>query len=240
MIKILFQMLIPILFTGVAMAGKASEGGEKYCMQFSNIAGKIANDLLAIGNEKVQKIVPGIDVNEFWERKKVMSCVPVIFLDRTAKSYPSSNQVELLVNDSIEISSWNELSRMEKHKLVIHELNVLAGYELDGEYFLSEKLFEVLMKELTQEYSILKMKGSEVSLDKIKKTVTVISPFFGSSNNVSSLSQYCQYFNLRDLGMYETEPNRWGGAMIVLHENGGYHYSDSPGFKIKSVTCGLD
>lgn len=194
--KVMSLIVMLFVFEG-AYAGKASEGGEKYCMsEFTPLLEKLANDLLILGNDKVTKVAPKIDVNVIWEKARLHSCIPVLELDRSARSYPESNKVELLVEESLSISSWQELSSLEKYQLAMHELLVLSGYETDGRYFLSKILLKLLISEIGNEYKLIHLDGEEITINSDKRVVSIYKPRFKGWLILEG-SQYCEFNSLK-------------------------------------------
>lgn len=155
-----------------AKGGMDGGGGDPHCAEYANIAGKISVALARVGQENINKINPLVDARSFWEVKKQMRCVPTESLDRVARSYRPSVKgqpyTELLV------SEWAKLSFIAKARLATHELAVMAGYENDGEYFVSEPLFNEIAKHVDDFKSPF---GGEQIYNK-DGSVTFVNPTF--------------------------------------------------------------
>ncbi|MFL5812437.1 MAG: hypothetical protein ACJ763_02570 [Bdellovibrionia bacterium] len=124
-----------LLLSSLAHAGKESSGGgNASCAEFADIAGMIVGGLKSLGQAKVSAINPKVkitDLNNVYER---LRCIPVNTLDRQARSYPREGRTDLLVKE------WRRLSDEKKQRLVAHELAVLARYEVDGQYNISDDI----------------------------------------------------------------------------------------------------
>ncbi len=125
----------------LASTGKeGGNGGDARCAEYSDMIGRIASALLTIGQAKVDQANVIVRVDDLWKIKRSLKCLPVKALDRQARSYSSESRTELLAE------SWAGLSLVQKIRLSAHELAVLANYEADGEYFISESMIEILAK----------------------------------------------------------------------------------------------
>ena len=95
--------------------------------------------LKTIGQEKVSRENAVINVDELLRIKQSpLKCLPVKNLDRQARSIPAEKLTKLDAED------WEKMTMFEKIVLVNHELSVLAKYETDGEYFISEDIETIL------------------------------------------------------------------------------------------------
>jgi hypothetical protein len=139
--KVIALTLFGSLLMSSAYAGPRSGGGGDFrCAEYADLADRIASTLAEVGQEKVNSVNDTIRVDDMERVSKRLVCIPVSSLDRQARSYPASGRTDLLV------FSWEGLSRPEKVRLTAHEMSILAGYEVDGEYSVSNKLVEILQK----------------------------------------------------------------------------------------------
>lgn len=138
--------------------GNSGGGGDIRCAEYSDLVGKIVSTLHGSDPENVAKELHGLDVKVLLRVKKNLKCFPVQELNRQAFSYPQTVTTKLLA------SSWEEMTYPEKVRLATHELCVLAGYEFDGQYALSQKIMQYLVVPLAiygrQNFGILYSDGS--------------------------------------------------------------------------------
>lgn len=161
---------------GAKGGGMDGGGGDPHCVEYTNIAGKISVALVKVGQENVNKINPLVDVKSFWEVKKQLRCVPVESSDRVARSYkPTSTEQARTV---LLTAEWEKLSFVAKARLTTHELAVMAGYENDGEYFVSEPIFNEIAKQIGDFQSPF---GGQQIYNK-DGSVTFVNPTFGGVN----------------------------------------------------------
>lgn len=113
-------------------------GGNASCAEYSDLLGKVAYSLNQLGQREASKSVSIINVASLWEIKRSLKCLPVLDQPRTAYSVPKTRTTTLLYKE------WDLLTLVSKVRLVVHELAVLAEYEGDGEYFVSEDIMKLL------------------------------------------------------------------------------------------------
>lgn len=155
--------------------GAHGGGGHHSCQEYVGLAGRIVYELTKIEKNQPEliKSLP-IELNRYKEilkgagdLKKPLTCLPVEQLDRDARSYQDSNSTNLLWQ------SWNNLILPKKIQLTVHELCVLAGDEVDGQYNVSKDILAIVM----QSSSTLKyeLQAESVRVNN-NKTVTFIRP----------------------------------------------------------------
>ncbi|NUM88236.1 MAG: hypothetical protein HUU37_03440 [Bdellovibrionales bacterium] len=120
--------------------GVSGGGGDARCAEYVQLAGRVAMALKTVGSKNVRASNGVIDVDQIWNIRRAVKCIPSEKLNRQAISYPKKNETKL------DVAKWEKMSKYEKLRLVMHELSVLAGYEKDGEYFVSEDMEEILRK----------------------------------------------------------------------------------------------
>ncbi len=142
-------------------------GGDIRCAEFSDLARKLASALSQAGQIEVNKIDPKIRVLRIEEISSELRCLPVKVLDREARSYPSEMRIDLLVD------RWDDLTAIKKLRLVAHELAVLAEYEAEGEYSVSENILNIA-KEHSQ--FIRNSLSASTTITNPDKSVTLFNP----------------------------------------------------------------
>lgn len=155
--------------------GMGSGGGYVYCGEFQDTVGRIASTLVTVGQDVVDRTNRVIRVDELWAIKRVLTCLPVSELDRQARSNPATKHTDLLVQPFNGLTPWQNLSRSEQMRLAAHELAVLAGYENDGEYFISESMFAIL-KANSREFKLIDVTADQV-LGNADGSVTLLRPY---------------------------------------------------------------
>lgn len=138
---VIITMSMVSFFSHAAGEGAGSGGGgDVRCYEYSNLVGQIVKSLAVVGQEKIDSVNPLIRVDQLVGIKQKLKCLPVKKLDRQARSYSEDVRTDLLVTE------WQRLEHVEKIKLASHELSVLAGYETDGEYFVSEDIVKIAIE----------------------------------------------------------------------------------------------
>lgn len=156
-----------------AVDGKEiGNGGETNCAEYSDFVGRIVSILYKVGQNEVDTVNPLIRVSDLWDVKRKLVCKPVIQLDRHARSYTSDTHTDLLT------SEWAKLSVPQKVRLAAHELAVLANYEKDGEYFMSNDM--VAIAEANSEY-FKNLTLAEQVIQNPDGTVTFLKPFVSTN-----------------------------------------------------------
>jgi hypothetical protein len=236
--KIAIVMALSLCWSLNVMAGKASEGGEKNCMELYSLASKAINDLFVVGQEKVSERLPMVNLSELFEARKKLRCIPVLELDRTARTEKSTGVLELLVNEESQIPSWNELDDKLKLQLVLHEVNIIAGLETDGDYFFSDELVKLLISNFKKEYLVLEMTAAKKIFNSSSNTVTLISPSY-DGEEIDKDAAYCEFYGLGSpsiRGSYE-RANRL--PAINLLPDGGVGLVDTY-YVISHISCKLN
>jgi hypothetical protein len=134
-----FALTLFVTLMGSAHAGpRSGGGGDPRCAEFSNLMGEVVKTLAIVGQDKLNSINPLVRLEDLIKVKRNLRCLPVEELDREAISYPADGHTDLLV------SEWENQGMREKLSLTTHEMCVLAGYENDGEYYVSEDLVKAV------------------------------------------------------------------------------------------------
>lgn len=168
-----FVLLICLSTSSFALASKidgagSGGGGDVRCFEYSNLVGEVVKSLAIAGQDKVDQLNPLIRVNDLITIKSKLKCLPVEELDRQARSYPEDLHTDLLV------SNWDKLGQMEKINLASHELSILAKYENDGEYFVSEDIIKIV----SENSKYLKNQlAAERVINNTDGSVTFFNPF---------------------------------------------------------------
>lgn len=170
----MIMMIITTLFLPSAKAQQGKEGsggGYEACAKYIEMAEKIIFELSLTQsfNKAIKLEKLGSNIQKY---KRILvtplKCVPVKKLDREARSYPSEVRTELLWG------KWENLTLPQKIRLQVHELAVLAGDELDGQYHFSKELFKILIS--GSEYFSLRLRAEAVIEN--NKYITLINPFY--------------------------------------------------------------
>lgn len=175
-----------ILCSTVALAGSLSAenvtlreggvnggGGDVRCAEYQTMAGRIALAFRQIGQPKVNETLDLINVKQIWEIKQGLKCIPDSQIPRQAVSIPSQKLTKLKGED------WEKFNSFEKMRLTLHELAVLAGYEKDGEYMISEVMLELLQKNSVY---FNDLSHAEHTIRNPDETVTFLNPFVLDQN----------------------------------------------------------
>lgn len=236
--KIAIVTALSLCWSLNVMAGKASEGGEKNCMELYSLASKAINDLFVVGQEKVSERLPMVNLSELFEARKKLRCIPVLELDRTARTEKATGVLELLVNEESQIPSWNELSDKLKLQLVLHEINIIAGLETDGDYFFSDELVNLLISIFKKEYLVLEMTASEKLFNIATNTVTLVSPKYNKMS-IYKHAAYCEFYGLEGLSDRAVYSSSHRMSTIHLSPEGGVDVTKSR-YIITHISCKLD
>jgi hypothetical protein len=225
--------------------GEVGNGGDSRCADYTNIAGKIAVELLQIGQDRIDDVNKVINVDEIWKIKKGLRCIPVTALDRQARSYPDGH-TELLVKE------WEKLTIGQKVRLTAHELAVIAGYESDGEYFISESIVELVVK--SSSYfnkaiflETLKTKSKSV-IENSDGSYTLIYPedringgWYGFADAQSNLKGVCIFLGFKQYVTSHSDRRSQQGSFILIDEFGHFmnlQPRDNPNMlELTSITC---
>jgi hypothetical protein len=183
--------------------------------------------------------------------------LPTNFLDRQARSSRTTMQTDLLVAKSYGIEPWQNLSKAEQVRLVTHELSVLAGYENDGEYFISESMQEIL-KMHSPGFKLISI-SAETIIENKDGSVTLIYPYLMHQSSKYYLGEVpdlypgkgqqsdpkgiCTYLNLPNTHAYvlTSEDYRNEHRLAVINNLGhlvGLWYSANHyHIRVRSITC---
>jgi hypothetical protein len=250
-------MALMVICSHQAKAGNDGGGGYIYCAQYMDTAGRVAEVLMKIGQTKVNQESGVVKVDELWNIRIQMSCLPAQNLDRQARSNPETKHTELLVENSNGIIPWQYISKAEQLRLVVHELSVLARYENDGEYFVSDTILIILSKYSTKFKYVNVM--ADLVLENQDGSITMLGPYINykgeryllgyaeGTTPMLDANGTCTYFNLRNnnvspffakeymgLGLIKgiAVIDRQGHLVNVLDRQ-QYH-----NVILKSITCG--
>jgi hypothetical protein len=130
--------------------------------------GEIVKSLALVGQDKINAVNPLVRLDDLIKVKRNLKCLPVQELDREARSYPADGHTDLLV------SEWEKQDLYEKISLTTHEMSVLASYENDGEYYISEDLVKIVR---TNSQSINNQMSAEQVIENKEGSVTLVRPF---------------------------------------------------------------
>lgn len=157
----------------IADGGGSTNGGDtRCCKEYSKIVGQVAYALVKIGNDKVQAESPLVSVDKLWNIKQKLRCIPATNLDRQARS--DSQQLITW----LDVKKWDALkSDYAKTKLITHELAVLAEYESDGEYLISNDIDNVLRKYPNDLRGIMFGRFAELVTINPDNTIFLYKPF---------------------------------------------------------------
>jgi hypothetical protein len=129
----------------IIMAGGADAGGGAFfCAEYSDLVRKIIFDLNELGQTEINS--DKIKLVDLLQIKEKIKCIPVKSLDRTIRSSPSLGTSYLLYDGTS--TTWQYLHMSEKIRLATHEIAILASYEFDGEYAVSDKIQEILKQKI--------------------------------------------------------------------------------------------
>jgi hypothetical protein len=165
--------LIPICGTShAAVGGSDGGGGDARCAEFSDQVGRIAMGLMNIGQEDINEVSKVVIAKDLWQIKRSMRCLPVAQLDRQARSNPETLETRLFVD------SWAKNTEYGKFRLAAHELAVLARYENDGEYFVSNEIVKILSQKSSEFATLVKRKNSlaDTVITNPDGSVTFVNP----------------------------------------------------------------
>lgn len=175
-IFILIMLLISVTqLKAQDSGGMGSGGGYVYCAEYQDMVGRIASALVTVGQGTVDGTNKVIRVNDLWSIKKVLTCLPVVELDRQARSNPTSKHTDLLIQVFNGIIPWQNLSKTEQMRLAAHELAVLAGYENDGEYFISSDMISIL-KRYSSQFKLIDVTADQI-FTSADGSVTLYRPY---------------------------------------------------------------
>jgi hypothetical protein len=152
---------------------ETSGGGDARCYEYTNLVGEIVKTLVTTGQEKIDQVDSVIRVSELLKIKSALRCIPVDQLDRQARSYPEEVYTDLLVKD------WEKLNSLDKINLASHELAVLAKYENDGEYYISEDIVKIVA---SNSKKLRDQMNAEQVTYKADGTATFQNPFIRINN----------------------------------------------------------
>lgn len=177
---------VTLLSQSPAFAGAGSGGGgDPRCSEYSNLMGEIVKSLAIAGQDKISAVNPLVRLDDLVKVKRNLKCLPVKELDREARSYPADGHTDLLV------SEWEKQDLNQKINLTAHEMSVLATYENDGEYYISEDLVKIVR---ASSKSINAQMSAEQVVENVDGSVTLDHPFamiegqkiyFGIEANIS-------------------------------------------------------
>ncbi len=166
---VLAVLTLTAAIPSLSYAGAGSGGGgDPRCSEYSNVMGNIIKALALAGQDKINSVNPLIRLDDLIKIKQNLKCLPVEELDREARSYPADGHTDLVVDE------WEKQGLYEKVNLTAHELSVLAGYENDGEYFVSEDIVKIV-RDSSQKMNNLM--SAEQVIDNPDGSVTLIRPF---------------------------------------------------------------
>jgi hypothetical protein len=162
-------LTLSLLSQSPALAGAGSGGGgDPRCAEYSNLMGEIVKALALAGQDKINAINPLVRLDDLIQVKRNLKCLPAQELDREARSYPADGHTDLLV------SEWEKQDLNQKINLTAHELSVLASYENDGEYYISEDLVKIVR---ASSQSINNRMSADQVIENNDGSVTFIHPF---------------------------------------------------------------
>lgn len=218
-------VILPIVVLGISAGVFAKNSGGSYCStEFFPIAEKLTNDLVMLGNRRVNRWVSNVDVKQLKGKLDSMSCLPVKDLDQTLKINTELNSVELLVTDSSNAMGWGKLELRERYELIIHALLVLAGFEIEEENYLSIAILEFLRNEVGGEYFLLALQGEKIVVNRRTNIVSVHKPVF-QGKPILANSAYCMFYGLRKIKVKSTFPYEGEEEMgVALLSRGEYYY----------------
>ena len=148
-------------------------GGDARCAEYLDITAKVAIALKKIGQEKISKENPIIKADEIWNiRRAPLKCLPGKDLDRQARSYPDKKLTKL------DVEKWEKMNRYEKIRLAMHELSVLARYEGDGEYFISDDIKNLLKENPNRLQMDMYGEFAKAIVKNKNGSITFFDPFF--------------------------------------------------------------
>lgn len=178
--KLFFTSFIALAATPI-FGGQEGKGGDPYCAEFSDSLGRIAAALKTMGQEKINLVNAVINESDLWNIKKRFKCKPVDQLDRQAKSFSAKTETHL------DWQKFRDLKFYNRIRLIAHELCVLAEYEGDGEYFVSDDLMRLLTE--NSEYFKFKLQAEEV-IRNPNGSVTFVAPFLVIGEKVYPFATY--------------------------------------------------
>jgi hypothetical protein len=181
--------------------GREGGGGCPLCQESYERGLMLAKVLQEIGLTEVQKKVPKIEsLDSLYSIVRSRKVVPVRKLPggRTMKSYPKEGVTEVVKK------SYAKLSTHQRNKLELHEILVLMGIEIDGEYIWSNSLLEFFpdydrLDSRAKAYSfsstscLIHLPLSSVDRNSYRRGYDIYR-FLDASG--SSLEGVCRYFNL--------------------------------------------
>lgn len=217
-------VMFPIMVFSISASVVAKTSGGSYCStEFFPVAEKITNDLIMLGNRRVNRWVSNVDVKKLKEKLDSMSCLPVRDLDQTLKIHAEKNSVELLVTDSSKAVGWGNLHIREKYELIIHALLVLAGFEIEVENYLSIAILDLLKNEVGGEYFMLALQGEKIVVNRRTNIVSVHKPSFQGMSILAN-SAYCMFYGLKEIKVKSSFPYKGQEEMGVALLSRGEHY----------------
>ncbi|MFL5812783.1 MAG: hypothetical protein ACJ763_04345 [Bdellovibrionia bacterium] len=163
-----FTLLTSLLVSPAHAGPRSGGGGDARCLEYANLMGEIVKTLALAGQDKINAINPLVRLDDLIQVKRNLRCLPVVQLDRQARSNPATGQTDLLVNE------WEKLDLNQKLGLTAHEMSVLAGYENDGEYYISEDLVKIAR---TNSQAINNRMSADQVMENNDGSVTFIRPF---------------------------------------------------------------
>ena len=139
--KLAISALILMSLNQIAYAqSEGSHGGVQECSEYHDMMVQLNTALSALPEADVLKISPKIDRAQIERQVTNLKVTPSAEpLDRTIKSNPDED------TSIIDIKKYQDmLSVVNKYRLDTHELLVLGNVERDGEYRVSDQLFQAL------------------------------------------------------------------------------------------------
>ncbi len=119
----------------------ASGGGDSICFEFMSLTGLISSSMEILGQQKIDQVNPIVKIHEIVEIRKKLQCEPRYNIGAVAVSYPDKSLTH------VSIERWPQTEIRSKLAIAVHELFILARYEDDGEYPLTEPILNFLIAE---------------------------------------------------------------------------------------------
>ena len=233
-------------------------GGNTHCFEYMSLAKMISIDLHRIDQKIIADTNPLIIGKEYIKIFKSLRCIPDENLDRDARSKKikltdeETEEVKFEYLTTLDTSKWEKKEKLEKVKLVAHELFVLNGLESEGEYWNSVDVIEIF-QDHSKKFKNIKFEDSlsRRSIRWIKNvnddSYTVFSPLFLPSKDIKTFDSInadktrrigvCRYLGFSEYIRASISSDKHWYTSILNREGEFKKHYVSPARIFKSITC---